>query len=59
MGFLVTGLNAACDYLVKEGVDFKKKPSEGTMRGIAFAYDPDGYWVELIERGGVKLMDSI
>jgi len=23
----------------------------GSMRGIAFAYDPDGYWVEIIQRG--------
>jgi hypothetical protein len=22
-----------------------------TTIGIAFAYDPDGYWVELIQRG--------
>ena len=25
--------------------------------GIAFAYDPDNYWVELIQRNGVKLHD--
>ena len=34
----------------KQGVVFKKKPADGNMRGIAFAYDPDGYWVELIDR---------
>ena len=24
---------------------FKKKPEDGNMSNIAFAYDPDGYWV--------------
>ena len=23
---------------------------DGNMRGIAFAYDPSGYWVELVDR---------
>jgi lactoylglutathione lyase len=40
-----------CEYMEKEkGVSFKKKPSDGNMRGIAFAYDPDNYWVEMIDR---------
>ena len=33
------------------GVSFKKKPTDGNMRQIAFAYDPDEYWIELVERG--------
>lgn len=24
------------------GVQFKKKPNDGRMKGLAFAYDPDG-----------------
>jgi len=32
------------------GVPFKKRPEEGRMRSIAFAFDPDRYWVELVER---------
>ena len=24
----------------------------GGMKGLAFAYDPDGYWVEIVKRGG-------
>lgn len=28
--------------LEKSGVKFQKKPSEGKMRGLAFALDPDG-----------------
>ena len=42
VGFLVDDLGAACDSLIKDGVEFKKKPDEGKMRSIAFAYDPDG-----------------
>eukprot|EP00596_Hydrurales_sp_CCMP1899_P008619 CAMPEP_0119043406 /NCGR_PEP_ID=MMETSP1177-20130426/21597_1 /TAXON_ID=2985 /ORGANISM="Ochromonas sp, Strain CCMP1899" /LENGTH=357 /DNA_ID=CAMNT_0007011415 /DNA_START=193 /DNA_END=1269 /DNA_ORIENTATION=+ len=54
-GFLVDDLDAACAYMEEKGVIFKKKPSEGAMRGLAFAYDPDGYWVEIIQRGGISL----
>jgi len=32
------------------GVAFQKRPDEGNMKGLAFAKDPDGYWVELIRR---------
>ncbi|MGB1600719.1 MAG: lactoylglutathione lyase, partial [Promethearchaeia archaeon] len=28
------------------------KPMDGTMKGLAFAQDPDGYWIEIIKRGG-------
>lgn len=51
VGFLVDDLKGTCESLESSGVDFKKRPEEGKMRGIAFAYDPDGYWVELIQRG--------
>jgi lactoylglutathione lyase len=30
-------------------VQFKKKPEEGNMHNLAFAYDPDGYWVEIFQ----------
>jgi lactoylglutathione lyase len=42
---------AACEQLEAAGVSFKKKPDEGRMKGLAFAYDPDGYWIEIITRG--------
>ena len=32
-GFLCDDLDSACAYLEESGVVFKKKPSEGTMRG--------------------------
>lgn len=50
-GFLVDDLDSACEWLEGQGVSFKKKPSEGSMRTLAFAYDPDGYWVEIIQKG--------
>jgi len=51
IGFLTDELEATCERLEKEqGVAFKKRPHEGMMRNIAFAYDPDGYWVEIIRR---------
>ena len=37
--------------LEQAGCSFKKKPDEGRMKGLAFVYDPDGYWVELVKRG--------
>ncbi|GAA97332.1 hypothetical protein E5Q_04010 [Mixia osmundae IAM 14324] len=44
----VPNLQEACDRFEKLGVEFKKKPSEGKMRNIAFLYDPDHYWIEVI-----------
>ena len=29
------------------GVEFVKRPNDGSMKGIAFIKDPDGYWVEI------------
>ncbi|GAA5854081.1 hypothetical protein JCM8547_008218 [Rhodosporidiobolus lusitaniae] len=44
----VDDLQAECDRLEKAGVSFKKKPHEGRMKTIAFIYDPDGYWIEIV-----------
>ncbi|KAF4661307.1 hypothetical protein FOL47_006756 [Perkinsus chesapeaki] len=49
--FLVDDLDEFCGDLNSQGVPFHKKPNEGGMRNIAFVLDPDGYWVELIQRG--------
>jgi len=51
IGFLVDDVNKFCEELSAAGVEFQKKPDEGGIKGIAFAKDPDGYWVEVIERG--------
>ncbi|ONH67519.1 Lactoylglutathione lyase [Cyberlindnera fabianii] len=47
----VDNIEAACEKLLADGVQFKKKLSDGRQKDIAFALDPDGYWVELIENG--------
>ena len=51
IGYLVDDVYAFCEELEKAGVKFHKKPDEGGMKGLAFALDPDGYWVEIIKRG--------
>ena len=46
----MSALEDACLRLESKGVKFQKKLSEGKMKNIAFALDPDGYWVELISQ---------
>jgi lactoylglutathione lyase len=50
-GFIVDDLEAACKMLEAAGVPFKKRPSDGKMKNLAFVLDTDGYWVEIIQRG--------
>ncbi|EAU33627.1 lactoylglutathione lyase [Aspergillus terreus NIH2624] len=46
----VDNIEAACKRLEDAGYPFQKKLTEGRMKHIAFAKDPDGYWVEIIRR---------
>ena len=55
VGFLCNDLAAACQTLDDAGVPFKKRPSEGAMRNLAFVYDPDGYAVEIIQDHGTTI----
>ncbi|GBG30243.1 Lactoylglutathione lyase [Hondaea fermentalgiana] len=48
IAFNVKDVYAASEKLESNGVPFKKRPDEGRMKGIAFALDPDGYWIELV-----------
>lgn len=41
---------SACDRIEKAGYRFQKKLTDGRMRNIAFALDPDGYWVEIVNQ---------
>uniref|UniRef100_A0A7S4GIX5 Lactoylglutathione lyase n=1 Tax=Eutreptiella gymnastica TaxID=73025 RepID=A0A7S4GIX5_9EUGL len=52
IGFLVDDVDAACAQLEPLGLGFVKRPLDGSMKGLAFAKDPDGYWVEIVKRGG-------
>ena len=40
---------AASAELEANGVKFQKRPNEGRMLGLAFALDPDGYWVSFLK----------
>ncbi|KAJ1301623.1 hypothetical protein OPQ81_008869 [Rhizoctonia solani] len=44
----VDNVEQACERFEKLGVTFKKRPSDGKMRHIAFILDPDGYWIEIV-----------
>ncbi|KAI9681792.1 MAG: Lactoylglutathione lyase [Trizodia sp. TS-e1964] len=44
----VDNIIAACDRIEAAGYKFQKRLSDGQMKTIAFALDPDGYWVELL-----------
>jgi len=50
IGFLMDDLDDSCAKMEANGAVFKKKPADGNMRNLAFVYDPDGYWIELIDR---------
>lgn len=58
IGFLVDDVYAACDSIREMGYGFKKEPDGGSMKGLAFAYDPDGYAIEVIKRGGIEFGDK-
>ncbi len=45
----VPDVRAACARLEALDVPFQKRLADGSMKDIAFARDPDGYWVELLQ----------
>lgn len=50
IAFNTNHVEAACEGLEAQGVSFRKKPNEGRMKGLAFALDPNGYWIEIVAR---------
>ena len=48
IAFKVPDVVNACIRFEKLGVTFQKKPSDGTMKNLAFVKDPDGYWIEIL-----------
>ncbi|KAH7027915.1 lactoylglutathione lyase-like protein [Microdochium trichocladiopsis] len=46
----VDHIQACCDRIEQAGYKFQKKLTDGRMRNIAFALDPDGYWVEIVSQ---------
>jgi len=46
----VDDVDKACERFESLGVQFKKRPSDGRMKHIAFILDPDGYWIEIVPK---------
>ena len=53
LGISVPDVATACARFEALGVPFKKRPSDGTMKDIAFITDPDGYWLEILSPAGM------
>lgn len=56
IGISVPDVYAACARFESCGVSFAKRPDDGSMRGLAFIRDPDGYWIEILNAGSLADM---
>ena len=63
VAFTVEDLEAAVAELEEQGVEVALQPKTMTVEGhdykIAFVVDPDGYRIELVERGTMKVGEII
>ncbi|KAK3145204.1 hypothetical protein QOZ80_4AG0325370 [Eleusine coracana subsp. coracana] len=50
IGVAVDDVYKACERFERLGVEFVKKPNDGSIKGIAFIKDPDGYWIEIFDQ---------
>jgi len=50
LGISVDDVYTTCARLKDAGVPLKKSPNSGGMKGLAFAYDPDGYLIEILPK---------
>ncbi|KPI39908.1 Lactoylglutathione lyase [Cyphellophora attinorum] len=55
----VDNIQAACQRIEDAGYRFQKKLTDGRMRSIAFALDPDNYWVEIIGQNSVEETEGV
>ena len=55
----VDNLQAACQRIEDAGYKFQKKLTDGRMKHIAFALDPDGYWVEIIGQQPLEKTEGV
>ena len=53
IGISVPDVYAACERFDKLDVAFIKRPDDGSMKGLAFIKDPDGYWIEILSPTGL------
>lgn len=44
----------ACERFDEFDVEYVKRPDDGTMKGLAFIKDPDGYWIEILSATGLR-----
>jgi len=54
IGITVPDVHASCARFEALGVPFVKRPDDGSMKGLAFIRDPDGYWIEVLSPGGLR-----
>lgn len=54
IGISVPDVYAACRRFESLGVEFVKRPDDGSMKGLAFIKDPDGYWIEILSGTGLR-----
>merc|ERR1712080_252707 len=51
--FMLEGILELChNWGTESDPEFKKRPQDGKMKHIAFIYDPDRYWIEIVPNGG-------
>ena len=55
----VDNIQAACKRLSDAGYKFQKRLQDGRMHDIAFALDPDGYWVEIIAQNPIHETENV
>ncbi|KAK4579915.1 Lactoylglutathione lyase [Recurvomyces mirabilis] len=55
----VDNIQAACKRISDAGYKFQKRLEDGRMRHIAFALDPDEYWVEIIAQNAVDKTEDV
>ena len=53
IGITVPDVDAACQRFEQLGVEFVKRPNDGSMKGLAFIKDPDGYWIEILNADSI------
>ena len=52
IGITVPDVYAASKRFEEQDIEFVKRPDDGSMKGLAFIKDPDGYWIEILSASG-------